>query len=338
MVTGVLSLFLSLVLILFACGIFTNAVEWLGKALHLGNGVTGSVLAAVGTALPETIIPIIAVAFTNTSKGDEIGIGAIAGAPFMLSTLGFFITGLAVVSYSLLNKRRIKMNTDYNVFTRDLTFFIIVYGLSILTTFFRKYTIIKTVFPCFLLVTYLIYVKITFCHSNNNAIGEEDSFVLDRLYLTKLFKVKTNLLWITLQLILALLGIILGSHLFVTKVENVSQYFGIAPLILSILITPIATELPEKFNSVIWVSKSKDTLALGNITGAMVFQSCFPVAFGIAFTPWILTGITIVSAILALSCAIMNLVWVRVKKTVNPFMLLSGGAFYIIFLFYLIFI
>src|SRR5665647_3849985 len=34
-----------------------------------------------------------------------------------------------------------------------------------------------------------------------------------------------------------------------------------------------------------WVRQEKDTLALGNITGAMVFQTCIPVAFGIAFTP-----------------------------------------------------
>ena len=61
---------------------------------------------------------------------------------------------------------------------------------------------------------------------------------------------------------------------------------GIQPLILALLIAPIATELPEKFNSVIWISQRKDGLALGNITGAMVFQSTMIPAFGMLAVEW----------------------------------------------------
>ncbi len=43
-----------------------------------------------------------------------------------------------------------------------------------------------------------------------------------------------------------------------------------------LLVAPIATELPEKFNAVIWIRQGKDTLAMGNITGAMVFQASIP--------------------------------------------------------------
>ena len=57
---------------------------------------------------------------------------------------------------------------------------------------------------------------------------------------------------------------------------------GLDPTILALIIAPIATELPEKFNSVLWVRTGKDTLAMGNITGAMVFQSCVPTVLGAA--------------------------------------------------------
>jgi cation:H+ antiporter len=332
MVFNLIQLILSLVFILFVCTIFTNAVEWMGMVLNLSHGVTGSILAAVGTALPETIIPIIAILFTNTASANQIGIGAIAGAPFMLSTLGFSITGLAVVGYSLLNKRKITMNADYKVSARDLTFFIIVYGVAILTTYFINYGAVKIIVPILLLLSYLIYVVITFSSGSINA----DRQTIDEFYLSRVFKVRINTFWIFIELIAALIGIVYGSHIFVLNVSGVSRYFGISPLILSILITPIATELPEKFNSVIWIGKKKDTLALGNITGAMVFQSCFPVAFGIALTPWNLSGVTEMSAFLAITCAMINLLWIKTKKTVNPFMLMSGGAFYIIFILYLI--
>ena len=75
-----------LALILLAAEFFTNGVEWLGKKLNLSEGAVGSVLAAVGTALPESIIPIIAILFSPDASSHEIGIGAILGAPFMLAT------------------------------------------------------------------------------------------------------------------------------------------------------------------------------------------------------------------------------------------------------------
>jgi cation:H+ antiporter len=332
MIISLSLLIFSLLFILFVCAIFTNAVEWLGKVLNLSHGVTGSILAAVGTALPETIIPIIAIVFTNSMEADNIGIGAIAGAPFMLATLGFFITGFSVIFYSIIKKRNIYITADKRVFQRDLTFFIIVYGIAILTTFFNKYVIVKNIVAEVLIISYLFYVKLTF----KNSIKDNNVMELEEFYLSKFFRIKRSLFWIIIELMLALTGIVLGAHLFVNNVENVSDYFGITPLILSILITPIATELPEKLNSVIWMGKKKDTLALGNITGAMVFQSCFPVAFGIMFTPWHLEGLTMISAVLAIASATINLVYLKAKSRISPFILMSGAVFYLLFLLYLI--
>src|SRR5258708_26624792 len=75
------------VAILLGAEVFTNGVEWLGKRLGLGEGATRSVLAAIGTAMPETGVPVVAIVFTNSPKADDIGVGAILGAPFMLPTL-----------------------------------------------------------------------------------------------------------------------------------------------------------------------------------------------------------------------------------------------------------
>ena len=326
MIFNVVMLILSLSLILFACFIFTNAIEWFGKKLNFGQGVVGSVFSAIGTALPETLIPIIAILFAKGANSDEIGIGAIAGAPFMLSSLAFFVTGFAVLVYSVLGIRKVKMNVDVNVISRDLTFFIVIYSVAVLTTFIHTYIILKIVIAIVLLLSYVIYLKTTF----NGDINLVEN--VDELYFTKLFKVETSLVWIVVQLCLAIVAIVLGSYFFVKHVEGISIVLGMSPLILSIIITPIATELPEKLNSIIWIGKKKDTLALGNITGAMVFQSCVPVVFGIIFTPWNLTGITMLASVFALTCAIINLVWIKTKKTVNPYVLMSGGILYAIFI------
>ena len=72
------------------------------------------------------------------------------------------------------------------------------------------------------------------------------------------------------QLLVSLGGIVFGAHLFVQGITEVSIVLGIPAFVLSLVIAPVATELPEKFNSIVWVRQGKDTLALGNITGAMV--------------------------------------------------------------------
>ena len=102
------------------------------------------------------------------------------------------------------------------------------------------------------------------------------------------------------QVGIALALIIGGAQLFIHAVDDVARSFDVSPLAFSLLVAPIATELPEKFNSVLWVRRRKDTLALGNMTGAMVFQSSFPVTIGLLLTPWHLEAQALVAAIIAL--------------------------------------
>lgn len=331
MLINVALLLASLVVILIFCAVFVNAIECLGESYNLHQGIIGSILAAVGTALPETIIPVIAILFSCGSHGaHDVGIGAIAGAPFMLATLGFFVTGAAVSVYALMGKREMEMKINSKIMGNDLLFFMLIYGTAIATSFVNGIIWLKISVAIILLLSYAIYLKMVI-HSDSEMV--EDS---EPLYLSKFFKIDENRFLIFLQLIIALFFIIAGAHYFINYVANLSSEIGISPLILSLIITPIATELPEKLNSIIWVGRKKDTLALGNITGAMVFQSCFPVVFGMLSTEWSIRGITLVSAILALSSALLTFVWLKVFKNINPFILMVGGGLYLIFIFCLI--
>ena len=109
----------SLVVILAGAELFTNGIEWVGEGFGLSEGAVGSVLAAVGTALPETLLPIVAI-LSGHSAGDEIGIGAILGAPFMLTTLAMFVLGVTVVVMSRRGKRSSTLEHDPGVFVQDL--------------------------------------------------------------------------------------------------------------------------------------------------------------------------------------------------------------------------
>src|SRR4029453_4608912 len=99
---------------------------------------------------------------------------------------------------------------------------------------------------------------------------------------------------------IALLLIVGGAKMLVSGGAPIAENLGLAYLVLGVLVAPVATELPEKFNSVLWVRRGKDTLALGNMTGAMVFQSSFPVTIGLLLTPWYLAHEALVAAVIAL--------------------------------------
>ncbi|MCX7709939.1 MAG: sodium:calcium antiporter [Clostridia bacterium] len=327
---GFIMLAVSLAVILLSCELFTNGIEWLGKKLKVGDGVVGSIFSAVGTCLPETMIPIIAILFSNHGANSvDVGIGAIVGAPFMLSTLAFFISGISVLIFWKRRKTGLNMLVNNKILSRDIGFFIIVYSIGVAAALIHS-AVIRPFVAVFLIAYYIYYIILT-VKQDHVSHGE-----LETLYITKMIKAKPNMAVILFQVLLALAGIVLGAELFVENLEKVSEVFGISALVLSLIITPIATELPEKFNSVIWISKKKDTLALGNITGAMVFQSCIPVAIGILATSWELDIKAIVSAVLSIASALVTYSWIKIKGNLNPIPLVFGGVFYATFILFLV--
>jgi len=102
--------------------------------------------------------------------------------------------------------------------------------------------------------------------------------------------------------------------------------------LISLVLAPLATELPEKVNSVLWIRDGKDTLALGNITGAMVFQSTIPVTLGVLFTSWNLGPLNLFSVALALVSGGLIYVVLRSRITLHSWHLMVGGVFYLLFL------
>ena len=239
------------------------------------------------------------------------------------------MTGVSVLVYAATGRRSMVMQTDTRVISRDLSFFLCLYGAAVLTTFAHAFFPLRLLVALALLLSYAWYVRRTL-RAEGDQHGE-----LDLLHLARLLRTGNHAWLIVLQVLAALALMIWGADLFVRHVSTLSLALGMSTLILSMIITPIATELPEKLNSVIWTGQRKDTLAMGNITGAMVFQSSFPVAFGLVFTPWDLHGAPMVSASLALAATGLVLAWIRLKHSLNPYILLAGGPLYAVFVGYI---
>lgn len=331
----------SFVIILAGAELFTNSIEWFGRKLGLAEGAVGSVLAAVGTALPETMIPIVAILFSADAHSDEIGVGAILGAPFMLATLAMFVTGLAVVYQARHRPAGDLMPVDTKVLGTDIRTFAITYGLAIAAAVFLPSDPAwpKIAVAILLVVIYGWYVKSHF--EADPTVDIED---LAPLRFNRFDSGRTTgptnaprLRAVNFQVLFALGLIIVGAVAFVDAVGHVASVLGVSQVLLALVIAPIATELPEKFNSIIWVRQGKDTLAMGNITGAMVFQSAIPVSVALIFAPesWVAgpgSYVAFASAGIAFlaSAAIFLPMWRTGRLRGRG--LLIGGAFYLAYL------
>jgi len=327
----IIELVLSLAAILGTAILFTNAVEIMGDRLNLGAGAVGSVLAAVGTALPETMIPLVAILGslllgTGSAAAGEIGIGAILGAPFLLATLALFIVGAAGIGYKGRRETGSEITADRKTAIPDLVFFLACFIPAAAAGILPLPLPLKIGLAALLLVAYVLYVVRTV-----KGGGEAEEDIPARLTLWP-FSSQGPTWAVAAQLIGTIAVMAFGAHLFVGAVEHLSKSVGIPAGLIALVLAPLATELPEKFNSVLWLRDNKDTLAIGNITGAMVFQSTIPVSVGVLFTPWRLDFITAVAAIFAILSSIIFLGFLLRKAPLRAFYMLGAGSLYIVFL------
>ena len=292
----VLLLFVSFAVILAGALLFTNAVEWIGHKLGLGEGAVGSLLAAVGTALPETLIAIVAL--VGATKSEDVAIGAIVGAPFLLATLAMGLVGLTAYLYRGRRKQGIELTAHVPTLDRDLAFFMVFFALGLALGFGAPEEV-RVPAGIVFFVSYFLYVFWTLRGGGEKQAEE----TLNPLIMepNRGRRQDPSLALSVLQLLIGLGAMVGGAHLFVEELIHVAEDLGVEAIVLSLILAPLATELPEKVNSFFWVREGKDSLALGNITGAMVFQSTIPVGIGLIFTEWELSGNAAISVALGLA-------------------------------------
>ena len=305
---------LRLTIIVISCDLFTRGAERLGYYSGLSKHSVGRVIAAIGTALPETIVPIIAI-FRGGHAGKDIGLGAALGSTFMLGTLAMFVGGISIIAAYLAGKRdTIKLNIDLEAFKYDVIFFLLAYLIIRIAILFETdLRLLATV----LIVLYAIYAYLI---TRGEAVGEEG---LPELIGPENF---ANAL---LHLLIGTLGIIIGAKFFVHDVALLAEELNVDPFVLSVFITPIATELPEKTNSVIRYIRSKDDYALGNITGAMVFQATIVIAIVMLYARRVdklVEELIVINLLAALYLALI----VFTKKA-NGITLTLAGALYLLY-------
>ena len=318
--------FLSAIVIYVACEYFVNGVEWVGHRFRLGATATGTVLAAFGTALPESVVTFMAVVFGRTPGQKDIGVGAALGGPLVLATVAYAVVGFSLMMAARKSRLPVLASVDRAVQRRlalDPAWFMAIFvfkaGLGLLAFAWKPWL------GVLFLPVYAWYVKRELGHDEECIDSEE----IEPLKLRPLDE-DPSVSWACVQTLLALAVITAASHVFVHQLGALGQAMGVAEHVAALLLAPVATELPEILNAVIWVRQGKSRLALANISGAMMIQATIPSALGIFMTPWLFDAPLMVSALVTL--AAIALLWLRLRQArVTAGALAAAGGFYLVF-------
>ncbi len=323
--------------IYFACEWFVNAIEWLGARLSVGHMAVGTILAAAGTALPETVVTLMAVLVGSPEHGDGIAVGAAMGGPLVVGTIAYAVTGAmllvrhrkkAAISRGAGSSRpspdlRAENDVDTGRLAHDQVWFLSIFVFKV------ALGLIAFAFKPWLGLAFLTAYGVYFYREMT---GDGSAATTDGLARLKLRPRSTNpgMTAIIAQTVGSLVVIFGASQLFVKQLEWAGPALGLPAVVVALLLSPVATELPEILNAIIWVRHGKTNLALANISGAMMIQATVPSAIGIGFTPWKFDT-PLVLAGLATIASITYLLWAMKHHTFSAAKLLGAGGFYALF-------
>jgi cation:H+ antiporter len=291
--------------IYLACEYFVNGVEWIGDRFAIGQKTTGAILAAFGTALPESVVTLVAVAFGASPAQKQIGVGAAMGGPLVLATIAY-----AVVGWTLYASRRpLKtptFQTDFKGLSQDQGWFLTIFVFKLAAGLFVF--ALKPWLGLLFLAAYALYVWRQTQGDQGDAEGE-----LEPLKLAPRSAHPPT--WLAAaQVLAALAAIFIASRLFVGQIDSLGRHLGLKPQLLALLLSPIATELPETLNAIIWIRQGKIRLALANISGAMMIQTTIPTSFGLFFTPWLLDPALLVAGVITLAAVVVLYLGFRSRR------------------------
>jgi cation:H+ antiporter len=321
MLVAVVALLLSAAFVYWACEYFVNGVEWFGRKAGISQNAVGTVLAAFGTALPESVVTFVAVVFGRNAAERDIGVGAALGGPLVLATVAYPIVGIMLLlTRSQTPNRPIEVNRQR--LCRDQAWFLLL--------FFCKFALgfvvfaFKPLLGWLFLAAYGLYTYLEVVHEGDEEEGELEPLRLqpkrqDPSWLATVF-----------QTILAIAVIFVASHVFVSQLGVVGPWMGLPSTVVALLLSPIATELPETMNAVIWIKQGKHRLALSNISGSMMIQATVPTALGLLFTPWLFDAALSVAAVITI-LAIAGLLLLLRRNILTPWRLALFALFYVLF-------
>lgn len=279
-----------------------NMLFWLGEltlaswilsygAEHLsekfGAKFVGRVLLSIATTLPEIAIVIYAAA-----KGSfGIAIGSGLGSNLLMMTLGLAI--MLIIATTRLSMAPLKQ-IDVSTFKNDMIFLILAAIISFVLfldgfNYFDAFIFMGLFAGYIILSLYEMRVenkdKISkeniSKNSNNNNNNKE--LIVEQNISKDTNDDKKKFIKAIGTFFLGAIGILFGAEPFIHSLEGLSVEIGISAVVLAVIISPIAGEMPEKISMMILARKGAAgaSIAIANVLGSKILNNTLLLAVAV---------------------------------------------------------
>src|SRR5688500_15291393 len=248
-----------------------------------GAKFVGRVLLSIATTLPE--IAIVMYAAANGSYGVAIGSGL--GSNLLMMTLGLAI--MLIIATTRLSKAPLKQ-IDVSTFKNDMIFLIFAAVLSFVL-FLDGYNYIDGFIFLGLFAGYIVLslyemrienkekVANTMNNNSDNADNNNKKLIIEKgiSYNNKKFIKAMG------AFLIGAIGIVLGAEPFIHSLEGFSADVGLSAVILAVIISPIAGEMPEKISMMLLARKGAAgaAIAVANVLGSKILNNTLLLAVAV---------------------------------------------------------
>jgi cation:H+ antiporter len=281
-----------------------NMLIWLGEltlaswilsygAEHLsekyGAKFVGRVLLSIATTLPEIAIVIYAAA--NGSYGVAIGSGL--GSNLLMMTLGLAI--MLIIATTKLSKAPLKL-IDVSTFKNDMLFLIFAAVISFIL-FLDGYNYIDGFIFLGIFGGYIVLslyemkienkekvINTTNTSANNDSTNKDDDDDKKKITIEKNISYNNKKFIKAIgAFLIGAIGILIGAEPFIHSLEGVSVEFGVSAVILAVIISPIAGEMPEKISMMLLARKGAAgaAIAIANVLGSKILNNTLLLAVAV---------------------------------------------------------
>ena len=253
-----------------------------------GAKFVGRVLLSIATTLPE--IAIVMYAAANGSYGVAIGSGL--GSNLLMMTLGLAI--MLIIATTRLSKAPLK-HIDVSTFKNDMIFLIAAAVISFVL-FLDGYNYIDGFIFLGLFAGYIVLslyemrienkekVANTMNHNADNANSANNNNNNKKLIIEKGISYNNKKFIKAMgAFLIGAIGIVLGAEPFIHSLEGFSTDVGISAVILAVIISPIAGEMPEKISMMLMARKGAAgaAIAIANVLGSKILNNTLLLAVAV---------------------------------------------------------
>ena len=263
-------------LVLFGADRLTEGASALARRMNVPEIIIGLTIVAAGTSAPELFVSLV-----SALKGTpDLAVGNVVGSNTMNAML--IVGCAAMVAPMTISRSTVKKDIPFSV------------GASVLLILLAVDSFLGRVDGIILLLGFAAFMAYTLMQAKTGSTDEVQA--------------ETSPVWKNIvYLVGGLLGLVLGSNLFVDSASSVAYALDISEGVVGLTVVAGGTSLPELATSVVAARKGQSAIAIGNVIGSNVFNILLILGLTATISPMEIEGITTIDmAVMLISVA---LVW-----------------------------